>query len=99
MGEELKPCPFCGSADVNVIDQQAVCHNCHAINGDPTDLDFPTIPEWNHRPIEDELRARIKELEAENAKLKAEIDKLAVFAAIHGFGGYTISEPPEVENE
>ena len=28
--EKLKPCPFCGSADVNVGDFKAVCANCLA---------------------------------------------------------------------
>jgi hypothetical protein len=61
---ELKPCPFCGSSNVNEIDMQAVCQNCHVINGDPADFDFPSIPAWNTRPFEDALQARITELEA-----------------------------------
>jgi len=73
---ELRPCPFCGSSNVAEVDTQAVCQNCHAINGDPFDYDYPRIEEWNTRPIEDALTARIAELEQENARLREENNKL-----------------------
>jgi hypothetical protein len=73
---ELKPCPFCGSKALtnifldyedienlltNVIDDyepEVTCENERCINGwwlSPKD--------WNARPIEDALNARIEELE------------------------------------
>lgn len=77
MSEELRPCPFCGgealtnifldyedieNLPTNVIDDyepEVTCENERCINGwwlSPKD--------WNTRPIEDELQARIAELEA-----------------------------------
>ena len=57
---ELKPCPFCGGS--NVKDEPAlqvvICMDC----GAEKDTD---LGEWNKRPIEDALNARIAELEAE----------------------------------
>jgi hypothetical protein len=55
---ELKRCPFCGGEKVSIQDveftDQVDCENCGYI----------TSPSrWNTRPIEDELNARIKELE------------------------------------
>ena len=64
--DELKPCPFCGSRD---IDDEPVlcmvyCTNCDAqINS--TEVD------WNTRPIEDALNARIAELEGESERFTA----------------------------
>lgn len=72
---ELKPCPFCGGEaittaffdaddfdympiEVNDCDAEVTCKNERCINGwwlSPKD--------WNTRPIEDELRARIAEME------------------------------------
>ena len=55
---ELKPCPFCGGS--NVKDEPAlqvvICMDC----GAEKDTD---LGEWNTRPIEDALTARIAELE------------------------------------
>lgn len=78
---ELKPCPFCGGEaitttfidpddfeympiEVNDCDAEVTCENERCINGwwlSPKD--------WNTRPIEDALTARIAELEAENERL------------------------------
>lgn len=49
---ELKPCPFCGGKPREHDDYVECCMT----------LDM-TAEEWNDRPIEDELRERIKELE------------------------------------
>lgn len=70
---ELKPCPFCGSDDLSVIEEQVVCQNeeCHAINADPCDNCFPHIEEWNTRPIEDALLMRAEKAEVRNGKLLA----------------------------
>ena len=63
MSEELRPCPFCGGT--KICTEKSInlnyCDNCSAESN---------IEHWNTRPIEDELRARIAELEAENRKLK-----------------------------
>ena len=66
---ELKPCPFCGSADIRTEPgiNLNYCDKCSA---------EANIEHWNTRPIEDALNARIAELETENAALKAEISKL-----------------------
>jgi len=59
MSEELRACPYCGSGDVrfNRIDD-VMCNDCE--HQQP----FET---WQERPIEDELRARVAELEAKLA--------------------------------
>jgi hypothetical protein len=55
---ELKPCPFCGGT--NICTEKGInlnyCDSCSA---------EANIEHWNTRPIEDELRARIAELEGE----------------------------------
>ena len=52
----LKPCPFCGGT--KICTEKGInlnyCDNCSAESN---------IEHWNTRPIEDELRARIAELE------------------------------------
>lgn len=63
-GEEakLKPCPFCGGA--KICTEKSInlnyCDSCSAESN---------VEHWNTRPIEDELRARIAELEAEKCVL------------------------------
>ena len=78
---ELKPCPFCGSADIRTEPgiNLNYCDKCSA---------EANIEHWNTRPIEDALNARIAELELrldvyngnmydvvvdENAKLEAQV--------------------------
>lgn len=65
---ELKECPFCGikqltdeeaEETVAYTGQTRVCDNCGA-----------TAKDWNTRPLEDALQARIAELEAEVEELK-----------------------------
>ncbi len=55
---ELKPCPFCGSADIRTEPgiNLNYCDKCSA---------EANIEHWNTRPIEDALNKRIAELEAE----------------------------------
>ena len=53
---ELKPCPFCGSADIRTEPgiNLNYCDKCSA---------EANIEHWNTRPIEDALNKRIAELE------------------------------------
>ena len=64
---ELKPCPFCGGT--NICTEKGInlnyCDSCSA---------EANIEHWNNRPIEDALRARIAELEAENERFTVHSD-------------------------
>ena len=89
---ELKPCPFCGGEaitttfidpddfeympiEVNDCDAEVTCENERCING------WYLPPEaWNNRPIEDDLRKRIAELETDNAELKERVAMLDITA-------------------
>ena len=65
----LKPCPFCGQDVHPDYDfPQYVIHQTNK-NGFNHSRLFMNRNDWNIRPIEDELRARIAELEAENNRL------------------------------
>ena len=66
MSEELRECPFCGGLTPGVYGGMIgnVCDKCGACLYDPPANGFSA------RPIEDELRRRIGELEAQNARLK-----------------------------
>ena len=69
---KVKPCPFCGDMPASMkaeLDgkKRYGCKNC-------TPNLWYTPERWNTRPIEDALNARIAELEAENAALKAKLN-------------------------
>ena len=76
MREELRPCPFCKSNNTTLdyyeiscpqeLGTIVVCNDCGA--------SAKSIVDWNTRPIEDALNARIAELEEENAALKAKLN-------------------------
>lgn len=77
---ELKPCPFCGSPAYSYHD------NCIDFAGVKCDLGgcvcadiLITENNWNTRPIEDDLRKRIAELEAENEKINYFFRRLRMF--------------------
>lgn len=85
--ETLKPCPFCGEVpslelkhELSLYNGCITCPQC----GVSIERFFETKREcvedlfaiWNTRPIEDALRKRVQELEAENKKLKKENDEL-----------------------
>ena len=72
---ELKPCPFCGSPAYSYHD------NCIDFAGVKCDLGgcvcadiLITENNWNTRPIEDDLRKRIAELEAESERFTVHSD-------------------------
>lgn len=51
MDEELKPCPFCGSKEVNLMDDGVFyvsCFNC-STDGPMSDTDRGAIKAWNTR--------------------------------------------------
>ena len=74
--DKLKPCPLCGNAsNFAVLDdkheplyRRLVCNNCHASIADVKGND--PAKRWNHRPIEDGLRAEIEALQQELDELK-----------------------------
>ena len=69
---ELKPCPFCGGeAQVNTWTMHGITESrCFCPNSDcPNSVRTVAFEQWNNRPIEDALNARIAELEAENNRL------------------------------
>lgn len=59
---ELKPCPFCGKKIKEVPGFNGVC-GCESDNCQGSLVEYMTLDEWNTRPVEDALRARIAELE------------------------------------
>ena len=71
MSEEIRPCPFCGSSNTTLdyyeiscpqeLGTIVVCNDCGA--------SAKSIVDWNTRPIEDALNARIAELEKRTAEL------------------------------
>lgn len=92
MSEELKPCSFCGEAELVCYQgnkaigtpnalywYKIVCMKCFCQTGGRserlTDVKKLLAEDWNTRPIEDELRARVKELEEqlEAEKIKYEL--------------------------
>lgn len=77
MSQELKPCPFCQrppQREVNDIEREVIyCSYC------PCPIAFERMsPEyWNHRPIEDALRAELAALHTTEAHYLIVIDELA----------------------
>ena len=64
---ELKPCPFCGGEPTssNEFDDEVLFYGCTKdIDCPMYDAPFVNLENWNTRPIEDALNARIAELEA-----------------------------------
>ena len=71
---ELKPCPFCGSSNTTLdyyeiscpqeLGTIVVCNDCGA--------SATSIVDWNTRPIEDALNARIAKLRKALIRIKEE---------------------------
>ena len=80
MSEELRPCPFCGEMPVTENNLVACANkSCPTYDNYWTDPQILTIEQWNTRPIEDALNARIAELEAENEKIDYFFRRLRMF--------------------
>ena len=63
MSDKLKPCPFCGSEAEPLYDEQIEI-TCSNIRCRMYPVSFAVhVSQWNARPIEDSLQARITELE------------------------------------
>ena len=58
MSEELRPCPFCGAMPMGE-DDRYMCSTLGCVMQEDT----ISAKDWNTRPIEDDLRKRIAELE------------------------------------
>lgn len=71
MNEELKPCPWCGSADVTPDNADAdgiLCNGCGfywSFDGYEYSDRVDTISRWNTRPLEDALNDAIAGLRVE----------------------------------
>ena len=69
--KHAKACPFCGEDIGPVVARQGTKYTFYQVMHQPNKkghrhgLIIMDVDEWNNRPIEDELRARIAELEAE----------------------------------
>lgn len=85
---ELKPCPFCGNEPV-VEGNLVACNNlnCPTYDNYWTDPMIFTCDQWNTRPIEYALNARIAELEAVIDQLIEVSEKMftAVIAAADSY--------------
>ena len=73
---ELRPCPFCGEPADDRYNRLAKCSNkqCLMNYWIEDDADFYIRDDWNTRPIEDDLRKRIAELEAESERFTVHSD-------------------------
>ncbi|MDR2947550.1 MAG: Lar family restriction alleviation protein [Candidatus Adiutrix sp.] len=86
----LKPCPFCGGevrmdiipgADVGGEEYYA---GCDCLSNEPGayglesdgDTEESVAAQWNARPLEAALEARVRELEADLAQARAAVEKL-----------------------
>ena len=76
MSEILKPCPFCGGEAfyIKIMGNYEKPHEiyCSKCDGAITEgrSEKQVVTNWNTRPIEDALQARIAELELENLELR-----------------------------
>ena len=64
--DELKPCPFCGSPNVRIIEVTdcgyfGTCDGCDVV-ADPVELQTIAIENWNTRPAEQKLKSDIMRL-------------------------------------
>jgi len=84
--KHAKACPFCGEDIGPVVARQGTKYTFYQVMHQPNKkghrhgLIIMDVDEWNTRPIEDALNARIAELEAENKWLKAKYERLKAIA-------------------
>ena len=86
--DELKPCPFCGSTEIDTINfgyqrWQVYCLACGACTG-YYDNYIASQDNWNNRPVEDEPHVTLTEAREDRerlAALMAEQDKWIVQAS------------------
>ena len=73
MSEEIKPCPFCGSEDVEVFPNYgryfAACCDCGS-EGPNKERKEEAIRKWNQRPYEYDMPAIVKKVQRMEAALK-----------------------------
>ena len=67
--DELKPCPFCGSTELEVGYNYIECE-CGAMGPDPKASRVPDV-EWQARPIENTLMAEVAALKAQLERWEA----------------------------
>jgi len=86
---ELKLCSYCKSVPQantwtlhGITETRYFCPNPDC----PHSVRTVRLEQWNTRPIEDDLRKRIAELEAENAELKERVAMLDVTAVYKSLG-------------
>ena len=80
MSNELKPCPFCGSGEIEVCDWEEHtligCLDCdYAIKCRDCDED-EAIRYWNTRPAEDAKNREIEQLKAEVTRYRRALHNL-----------------------
>lgn len=73
MGEQLKPCPFCGSTNVNNGGPRGIiccvrCDDCEATGPTCTEREYSSST-WDERPIEKALQSRCDRYEAALRKI------------------------------
>ena len=83
--EELKPCPFCGSNNVELEDISdtddhqgyVICRNnaCGAWPHNAEEIEV-AVNQWNSRPIEDIQRERITALESELSRAQERSEEM-----------------------
>ena len=73
MNDELKACPFCGAKLTKSVVDRETLYEHPMENGCRLGVILFTEEEWNTRPIEDALEARIDELEAQLSEARARL--------------------------
>lgn len=107
MMSELKPCPFCGGTDLNVINNQSYAVQCLTCNGRARHFftEEEAIVAWNHRPLSKRLKpSEVTEAgfywlweaaEAETPRwVVVEVERSAVYDELRVYwAGYSGSAP------
>ena len=71
----LKPCPFCGSEDIEIyMDFHPRCKRCGATQMNV--IGCEAEPKWNGRPAEEAITAKVTEQAAEIDQLRDSLRKM-----------------------